>query len=125
MEIITTQKFIRTAPRKLRLVADMVRKMQPKAALTLLTFTSKYAARDIGKVIQTALGNAKIKGLNTENLLLKSIEVNEGPKLKRIKAGARGRANPFVKKMSHIKVILTDEVPVKVAPTKKGDKASS
>lgn len=112
MEIVATQKFIRTAPRKLRLVADMVRKMQLSAALVALKFTPKYAAKDIGNVLKTALGNAKLRGLNIDSMILRSIEVNEGPKLKRIHAGSRGRANPYVKKMSHIKVILTDEVKI-------------
>lgn len=110
MEIITIQKYIHTSPRKVRLVADMVRKMQPTKALQLLDFTPKMAARDVSKAVKTVLANARMQGIEADKLYFKSIEVNEGPKMKRFRAGTRGRAKPYVRKMSHIKIIVTDEV---------------
>lgn len=112
METTSIQKYIHTTPRKLRLVADMVRKMQPDRALQILEFTPKLAAIDMSKAIKTALGNANMKGLNAEAVVFKSIEVNEGPKMKRYRVGTagRGRGRPYAKKISHIKIVLTDEL---------------
>lgn len=110
METITIQKFIHTSPRKLRLVADMVRKMGPVKALEALAFTPKAAASDLSLAIKTAVANAKQKSLQQDNLYFKSIEVNEGPRLKRMRAAAKGRARPYKKRMSHIKIVLTDDL---------------
>lgn len=107
MEILHTQKFVHTSPRKLRLVADMIRKLEPTKALETLKFTNKKAALDLAKAIKTTLANAKVRG--KENMLFKTIEINEGPKMKRFRAGARGRAKPYVKKMSHIKIVISGE----------------
>lgn len=109
MEITTNQKYVKHTPRKLRLVADMVRKMMPSQAILTLEFTQKYAARDLIQVIKTALANARQLGLDSEKLVFKKIEVNEGPKLKRYRAGTRGRVKPYVKKMSHIKIVLEEK----------------
>lgn len=107
MEAQTTQKYIHTSPRKLRLVADMIRKMEPTKALEILKFTNKKASWDLAKAIKTALANARLKGM--ENMLFKVIEINEGPRLKRFRAAAKGRALPYQKKMSHIKIVISDE----------------
>lgn len=111
MEAATIQKYMHTSPRKLRLVASLVRKMEPVKALETLRFTNKDAAGDLIKAIKTVVANAKTKGM--EKISFKTIEVNEGPKMRRFRAGARGRARPYKRKMSHIKIVITD---------KKGDK---
>lgn len=87
----------------------MIRKMTPSKAVLTLEFTQKYASVDLSKAIKTALANAKQQGLSEEALTFKKIEINEGPKLKRFRAGTRGRAKPYVKRQSHIKIVLTDE----------------
>ncbi|EKD91513.1 MAG: hypothetical protein ACD_30C00002G0010 [uncultured bacterium] len=109
MEYTTIQKNISASPRKLRLVADMVRKMSPYQALDILQFTNKSAAGDLAKAIKTAVGNAK----GTENLFFKSVEINEGMKMKRYRVGTagRGRGRPYKRRFAHIKVVLTDEIP--------------
>ncbi|MDO8619366.1 MAG: 50S ribosomal protein L22 [Candidatus Daviesbacteria bacterium] len=125
MEIITIQKFIHTSPRKVRLVADMVRKMEPLKALEVLHFTQKYAARDLSKAIESALASAKQKGLTDGEYRFKSLEINEGPVLKRYRPGSKGRALPFKRRMSHIKIVLSDEIAGKKevkAEKKKGAK---
>ena len=109
MEIITIQKNIHTTPRKLRLVADMVRKMKPGAALQVLAFTNKAAAEPLSKAIKTVLANAAQQKLDQESLVFKSLEINEGLKYRRVRAGARGRAKPYKRRMSHIKIVLSDE----------------
>lgn len=106
MEIQTIQKYIHTSPRKLRLVTDMVRTMEPEKALEALRFTNKAAAEDLSKAIKTVLANAKQKGM--EKLNFEKIEVNEGPKMRRFRAGARGRVKPYKRRMSHIKIVLSD-----------------
>lgn len=111
MEAQTIQKYLHTSPRKFRLVADLVRKMTPDQALETLRFTNKAAAGDLIKAIKTVMANAKVKGM--ENISFKTIEINEGPRMKRFRAAPKGRSMPYQKKMSHIKIVLTD---------KKGDK---
>lgn len=110
MEITSTQKFIHTTPRKLRLVADMVRKMQPGQVLDILRFTQKMAARDLSSAIKTALGNAKQAGIDSEKVTFKSLEISEGPKISRFRVGTagRGRGRPYKRRMSHIKIVLSD-----------------
>lgn len=109
MEIQTIQKYIHTSPRKLRLVADMVRKMEPNRALDILTITPKAATKDLSKAIQTALANAKQKGLESNKVVFKKIEINESMKMRRFRAGARGRVKPYKRRMAHIKIVLSDE----------------
>jgi len=110
MEIKTIQKYQHTTPRKLRLVADLVRKMKPATALIQLQFTNKAATEPLSKAIKTVLANAKQQNLSEEMLVFKSIEVNEGPKLRRSNFAGRGRVRPFKKRMSHVRIIVTDEV---------------
>lgn len=116
MEFITIQKNISSSPRKLRLVAGMVRKMEPTAALDILQFTSNAAAIPLAKAIKTVVANAGSK----DGLTFKSIEINEGLKMKRYRVGTagRGRGRPYKKRMSHIKIVLTDEVKQKVSKVK-------
>lgn len=104
---MTIQKYLHTSPRKFRLVADLVRKMTPDQALESLRFINKSATADLIKAIKTVMANAKQKGM--ENLSFKTIEINEGPRLKRFNAAPKGRAMPYQKKMSHIKIVLSDQ----------------
>ena len=112
MEIVTIQKYLHTSPRKLRLVADMVRKMGPNQALDILRVTPKEAAKDLAKAFETVLANAKQQGLDASNISLKSLEINESTKMRRYRAGTRGRAKPFKRRMAHIKIVLSDELVV-------------
>lgn len=110
MEYITIQKNIQNSPRKLRLVADMIRKMSPSQAVEVLQFANQAAAAPLSKAIKTALANA-----GKDDVAFKKIEINEGMKLKRYRAGTagRGRGRPYKKRWSHIKIVLTDEVQIK------------
>ena len=110
MEITTIQKYIHTSPRKLRLVADMVRKMTPDQAIAVLEVTPKAAALDFQKAIKTVLANAKGKGLDSQKASFKTIEINESTKMRRFRAGTRGRVRPYKKRMAHIKIVLSDEL---------------
>jgi large subunit ribosomal protein L22 len=124
MQYLSIQKNINSSPRKLRLVADMVRKMRPEDAVETLKFTNQAAATPLAKAIKTAVANAS----GATNLSFKSIEVNEGMKMRRYRVGTagRGRGRPYKKRFSHIKVVLTDEIieelKVKVQKTRKEQK---
>jgi len=109
MQITTIQKNIHTTPRKLALVADMVRSMAPAKALIALQFTNKTAAGPLSKAIKTVLANARCQNLDSENLVFEKIEINEGPVMKRFRAGSKGRVKRYKKRMSHIKIVLSDE----------------
>lgn len=112
MEITSIQKNLHNTPRKIRLVVDMIKKMKPLAAVQILEFTNKSAALPVSKAIQTVLGNAKSQNLDATQMIFKSIEVNEATKLKRYRPGTKGRAKPYAKRMTHIKIVLTDDVKV-------------
>jgi len=121
MEIITTQKYIRTSPRKLREVVFMIKKLSPMQAIEILPHVEKKAAEIILKAIKTAVANASQKGA-VDKLTFKEIQIGEGPMQKRIRAGARGRAKPYKRRMSHIRIVLEAEqkkTTKKVEETKK------
>jgi large subunit ribosomal protein L22 len=100
-------RFVRVAPRKARLVADQVRGMPVTDARTLLAFSSRGAARDLGRLIDSAAANAEANhDLVAEDLTIADIRVDEGPTLKRWRARARGRATRIDKKTSHLSVAL-------------------
>ena len=111
MEFIAIQKYLRTSPRKLREVVPVVKHLKPSDALNKLLFVRKRAALPLRKVVNTAIANAKQKGVSDIDLVFKEIQINEGPTLKRWRAGARGRAKPYEHRMSHIKVVLETKKP--------------
>ena len=107
MEVQAYQKYVRTSPRKLRLVADVVRSLPPQTALVQLKFINKRAAVHLYKALKQAVSNAvNNQGLAVENLKIKQMEIEAGPTLKRWQAVSRGRAHRILKRMSHIKVVL-------------------
>jgi large subunit ribosomal protein L22 len=95
------------SPRKLRLVADVVRELEPIRALEILPHVGKRAAGPMAKVVKSAIANAKQKGFSEGDLIFKEIQINDGPTLKRGRPVSRGRWHPIKKRMSHIKVVLT------------------
>ena len=128
MEIKSVQKYIITSPQKIREVIPLIKGLSPAKAFEVLPFTGKRASEKLRKVVGTALANAKEKGLKEENLYFKEIQINEGPRLKRWRAGARGMAKPYKRRLSHIRVVLgvkeekvEDKKPVSVSDKKKGN----
>ena len=119
MEITATQKFVHMSPRKLRLVAPLVKNMQPTKALEILPHIGKRAAEPLAKVIKTAIANAKVKKLSEADLVFKEIQINEGPRLKRWRPGAKGRVKPYIKRMSHIRVVLETKEPEAIKKARK------
>jgi large subunit ribosomal protein L22 len=109
MPIISKLKYLRIAPRKVRLVADLIRRKEVKQAQTILDFTTKGAAKPLGKLLKTAIADAHHNfQLDPSNLYISKITVDEGPKYKRWKARSRGIAAPIQKKTSHITLVLSE-----------------
>jgi large subunit ribosomal protein L22 len=101
-------RYVRVAPRKARLVADQVRGMPVDEARTLLAFSTRGAARDLARLIDSAAANAEANhDLIADEMRITEISVDEGPTLKRWRARARGRATRINKRTSHLSVALT------------------
>jgi len=109
MPVISKLKYLRIAPRKVRLVADLIRRKKVKEAQTILDFTVKGAAKPLDKLLKTAIADARHNfQLDPSNLYISKITVDEGPKYKRWKARSRGIAAPIQKKTSHITLVLSE-----------------
>jgi large subunit ribosomal protein L22 len=103
-------RYLRVAPRKVQLVLDEVRGLPVQEAVDLLMFARKASAQDISKLIRSAVANADQKGgIDVDNLVVKSIWVDQGPTMRRSLPRARGSASRINKKTSHITVILEEK----------------
>jgi large subunit ribosomal protein L22 len=110
MEAKAIAKGVRTAPRKARLVIDLIRGKSVIEADTILANINKESARVIRKVLTSAVANAENNlGLNKANLYVKEAFINEGQTLKRMKFGSRGRIDPIKKRSSHITIIVSEK----------------
>lgn len=106
-EVRASAKYVPVSPQKVRLVLDLVRGKDVDEALSILEFTPKRAAKQVSKVIKSAIANAEENfGLVREDLYISEIHADDGPTLKRGRAGARGRYKPIQKRTSHITVVL-------------------
>ena len=113
MEARAIAKYIRMSPRKVRIVADMVRGKEVEDALNILHFCPKEAAEPIEKALRSAVSNMlNVEGASSkvsqENLFVKEIRVDEGYRLKRFRAASMGRASPIRKRSCHIKVVVAE-----------------
>lgn len=108
MEAVAKWNFVRVSPQKARLVADQVRGLPAEEALEVLDRTNKRAAGQIRKVLKSAVANADDLGGDVDELVVQSIVVNEGPRMKRMRASARGRPAPYVHRLAHIVITLSD-----------------
>jgi large subunit ribosomal protein L22 len=101
-------RYLRTSPRKVRLVADQVRGLPIEEARALLRFSPRGAAREVGRVIDSAAANAENNhDLPADDLRVAEIYVDEGPTMRRWRARARGRATRIEKRTCHLSVALT------------------
>ncbi len=106
------QRTARQSPYKMRLVVDQIRGKDVNEALGLLRFSKKHAAKQIEKVLSSAVANAEFKArkddesIDVDTLYIKHVVVNEGPALRRFMPAAQGRATPIRKRTSHIEIIL-------------------
>ena len=109
MEARAIAKNVRIAPRKARLVIDLVRGKSVTEADRILSNINKEAARLIRKVLVSATANAENNlSLNKENLYVKEALINEGKTLKRMRMGSRGHVDPILKRTSHITIVVSE-----------------
>ncbi len=107
-------KYFHVSPRKVRLVAGLIKGLPVNAALKQLIFSSKRSGPALLKLLKSAISNAKVNHqLSPDNLYVKEFKVDEGPVSKRYMPRARGRATIIKKRTSHISLVL-DELKSKV-----------
>ena len=114
MEIVARARFIKTAPDKIRILADLLKERKIEAALAQLGASSKIGAKSLSLVLKQAKGQIKDKNKEVTDFQIKSLQVDEGPKLKRRRICSKGRSTMILKRMSHIKITLTDNSDEKV-----------
>jgi large subunit ribosomal protein L22 len=120
MEVRSTYKYARISPFKVREVTREIQGLPVSAALDVLAFTPKKAAFLINKTLKSAIANAENNAnLKADGLVVKEAVVGEGPTFKRIMARARGSASRVLKRTSHIRIILSDEIPIETRETRK------
>ena len=107
-----TQRLTRQSPYKMRLVIDQIRGKSVNEALALLKFSKKHAAKEIEKVLHSAVANAEYKAreanepIDVDTLYVTYAVINEGPALKRFMPAAQGRATPIRKRTSHVEIVV-------------------
>ena len=105
--VSATAKYVRMAPRKVRLVVDQIRNKSVSQALELLQFAEVAAAGPVEKVLRSAVANAENNNnLRANNLYIAEAYVDEGPTLKRIRPRAKGSASRINKRTSHITIVV-------------------
>jgi large subunit ribosomal protein L22 len=125
MEVQATLRNLRIAPRKVRLVVDLVRGMRVDAAVTQLRFLNKASALPVRKLIESAAANAEHNnGLDRDGLVIKSITADGGPSFYRYRPRAMGRAAPIRKRTTHITVVLSGNEMKKAGKAEEKPKAA-
>ena len=126
MEVRSTYKYARISPFKVREVTREIQGLPVSAALDLLAFTPKKAALLINKTLKSAIANAENNAnLKPDGLVVKEAIVGEGPTFKRIMSRARGTASRVLKRTSHIRIVLSDEIPVETGKAKQEQEKKS
>lgn len=109
MESRASSRYLLIAPRKARLVVDMIRGRPVEQALGILEFTAKRAARLVAKTVKSAVANAEnTQNVDVDKLYIARAYVDEGPSLKRSLPRAHGRATPIVKRTSHVTIVVDE-----------------
>jgi len=110
VEVVASARQVRVSPRKVRLVLDTVRGRKVDEALAILSFLRAPSARIVAKLVKSAAANAEnnFQMTPTQLRIIKTY-ADEGQTLKRFRAGARGRVNPFKRRFSHITVVVEEE----------------
>src|SRR3954451_6406122 len=120
MEVRSIYRYARISPFKVREVTRAIQGLPVSAALDILAFTPKKAAALINKTLKSAVANAENNAnLKVEGLVVKEAVVGEGPTIKRMMPRARGSGSQILKRSSHIRIVLTDEIEIKTRDKKK------
>lgn len=110
MEAKAIARTIRIAPRKVRLVLDLIRGKEVGEAIAILKLTNKASSPVVEKLLMSALANAENNyNMNVDGLIIKEAYANEGPTLKRFRPRAQGRASAINKRTSHITIVVADK----------------
>lgn len=119
MQLITRANDIKTSTRKVRLIGDSIRNLGVFEAIDALSVMNKKAARDLEKVLKSAVANAQNNfKLEKNNLRIKELDINEGMVFKRFRPSTRGRIHPYKKKTTNIRIILEEKVSTTKVETK-------
>jgi len=109
VEVKARARFIRTSPRKARMVTELVNGKGVEEALNILAFTKRAPAKIVAKLLKSAVANAdQMKNIDVDTLFIKQITVDQGPTMKRYRPRAMGRATMIRRRMSHITVVLEE-----------------
>jgi large subunit ribosomal protein L22 len=108
VEAQATSKFIRTSAQKAGLVLDLIRGKDVSSALATLQFTRKMIAKDIEKVLRSAIANAQVKNGDVDRLFVSACYAGQGPSMKRIRPAPMGRAFRVVKRTAHLTVAVAE-----------------
>jgi large subunit ribosomal protein L22 len=120
MEVRSIYKYARISPFKVREVTREIQGLPVSAALDVLAFTPKKAAFLINKTLKSAIANAENNAnLKADGLVVKEAVVGEGPTFKRMMTRARGSGSRILKRTSHIRIVLTDDMPIETRQTRK------
>jgi large subunit ribosomal protein L22 len=114
MNVQAVANNVRVSPRKIRLIADAIRHLSVEDAFNLLQTTHKAASTPLTKVLKSAVANATNNAkLELTNLVIESIQINQGQAFKRFRPSTRGRIHPYKKRGSNITVVVTEKVVAK------------
>jgi large subunit ribosomal protein L22 len=120
MEVRSIYRYARISPFKVREVTREIQGLPVSAALDILAFTPKKAAFLINKTLKSAIANAENNAnLKADGLVVKEAVVGEGPTVKRMMARARGSGSRILKRTSHIRIVLSDEIEIDTRETRK------
>src|SRR3954451_19426418 len=123
MEVKSTYRYAKISAFKVREVTRAIQGLSVSAALDLVSFSPKKAAGLINKTLKSAVANAENNAnLKVDGLVVKEATVGEGPTMKRMMPRARGSGSRILKRTSHIRIVLSDEIPIETRETKKAKK---
>ena len=126
MQVSSTYRYAKISAFKVREVTRAIQGLPVSAALDLVAFSPKKAAGFISKTLKSAVANAENNAnLRVDGLVVKEATVGEGPTMKRMMPRARGSGSRILKRSSHIRIILSDEIAIKTRDKKKGQKKKS
>lgn len=109
MEVWATGKYLRIGPRKVRLIGRAITGQNVEIALATLAFLPNRGAGFLSKIVKSAIANAENNyGLNPGTLYVSRVSVDDGPRLKRLRAKSRGRPGWYKKRMSHVTVVVDE-----------------
>jgi large subunit ribosomal protein L22 len=118
MEAVARLRNYPTSPRKMRLIADLIRGQKVGSALSMLKFNTKYGATAVEKLLISAISNWKLKNEETRledaDLYIKEIRVDGGKMLKRLRPAPQGRAHRIRKRSNHVTLVVDSTVNVEV-----------